>query len=147
MNHDTAQFLVTQKLQTFNNICSLCMAWWTSSVVFSAAIVSGVWLKKKQIADLPYFGLLGAVIAVFFISLVVFGGFIFAYTFYIDRELSTLVAAAGGVRDMFHLEVVLLRLCIADAVSSFLLIIAAWIVLWRMLSHSRGRPNAQQKKA
>src|SRR5205807_1734937 len=102
MDSDTAQFFVTQKLQSFNNICSLCMAWWTSSVVFSAAIVSGVWLKKKQILELEYFHLLGAVIAVFFISLIVFGGFIFAYTFYVDRELSSLVASAGGVSDMFH---------------------------------------------
>jgi hypothetical protein len=137
MDSETAKFFVEQKLQSFNNICSLCMAWWTSSVVFSAAIVSGVWLKKDQIVRLPYFALLGAVIGVFFVSLVVFGGFIFAYSFYVDRELARLLISAGAAPDLFHFEAFLLRISIADAISSFLLIIVAWLVLWRMLSRRR----------
>lgn len=61
----------------------------------------------------------------FFLSLVLFGGFISVYLFNIDRDRARLRLSVGAPADLIHFEATLLRFSIAGAIISLLLIIVA----------------------
>lgn len=147
MDHEIPKFLIEQKMHIYQTVGNVSMTWWASSILFCASILASVWLKRDLISALPYFGLLGGVLATFFLSLVVFGVCLYVYACDLQSDLEVSLRKIHASSRSFDPELDLLKRGILDATSSFILIAGAWLVLWRSLAAGRPKKLAMRKGA
>jgi hypothetical protein len=129
---------VLTKLLEFNfqflgTMASVCMLWWASSVVFTASILSTIWLKAEEIRRSPWLNWFGAVITCLFLSMLVFGGWTIFATYQIQQETATILARLGEKQN--H-GLPLFRAMIAGisiGTTSFFFALLVWLKMWMTL--------------
>jgi hypothetical protein len=131
------RFFLEQKLTYVNTIAHVCMTWWVSSVVFCASILAGVWLKRTELVESGMIHLLGAVLTIFFASIVIFGGLVrWLYLPNLHKEISDFSGITNGTRkNFFSTELSAFKKSMVLGTGSFFLILLVWIALWIGLSY------------
>jgi hypothetical protein len=111
-------------------MANVCMLWWVSSVVFSASILSTIWLKGDEIKRSPWLNSFGAVITCLFLSMLVFGGWTVAASYQIQQEVTAILTRMGEKQ---HHSVPLFRALMVGVgigSTSFLLALLVWLKMW-----------------
>jgi hypothetical protein len=126
MNPDSlTTFIATEKLAFMNTAATASMAWWTSSVLFSGAIIGGVWSKRNELAKWPHLRTLRTLLSVFFGSIVAYGFALLIYLEVLRRDLAHLLNAPTP----FDTEIRTFQASALLGTSSFVIVLYTWLRL------------------
>ena len=131
MMQEPSDILLQQKIAFVNMLANVTMLWWVSSVVFCATILASVWYKRDLIRSPRQ---LRWLLFVFFLSIVAYGVLVVAFLWGVEPEVSSLAAGLGADDDYFSTELGFFRAAVLVGTSSFVLVLLAWIFIWRNLS-------------
>lgn len=128
---ETIKLLLDHKFKFIEIVANTSMTWWVSSVAFCATIVGIALWRREAIQELPnrYLIPLGAIIHIFFISVILYGLLVINRVVHLKNDISLLVGELGFKSINYDAELDGVKWAVTNGTSSFFFIWLAWLLV------------------
>lgn len=132
----STEFILGQKLELWRTIGNVTMLWWVSAIVLCMSTLAAVWTHRASLEKRSHVHVVGIAGALFFGMIFSYGVAVILYIPHLRSDLAVLLAARSENTTPFESELQFFRHAMYLGTGNYILVNAAWVMMWRHLASS-----------